>query len=98
MKERKKERIFLNHSTIGITRFIANIVHSKSVACIKEKKIHHRTIYRQDWVERDYWDRNKNPESHPGAPCSLPHSYRRQFSFLDLEDDPGPGQLTLFHT
>jgi hypothetical protein len=57
MANRKKERIFISDEIVHI-QLNWNIIQG----CV---------LLQQDWVERDCWDRIKDPEFHPGAPCSL---------------------------
>jgi hypothetical protein len=58
-KERKKERIFISQPQHDRYYMIYS-KHSKQVIASEREKIHHRTIYRQDWVERD---------------CRMPYTY-----------------------
>jgi hypothetical protein len=69
--------------------------HSKQVI-ESVKKIHHRTIYRQTGLRGTAGIGIKNPESHPGAPCSLSPQLQMPIFIFGFKRRPGTAN-TLSH-
>jgi hypothetical protein len=87
MKERKKERIFISQPQHDRYYMIYS-EHSKQVI-ESVKKIHHRTIYRQTGLRGTAGIGIKNPESHPGAPCSLSPQLQMPIFIFGFKRRPG---------